>query len=62
MGIAKKAMAAVASAGVAVGAFAVMASPAAAVDPEVVTAKLQVFSDDTNLDAYDGVQVWTRDP
>ncbi|TGB10790.1 hypothetical protein [Streptomyces sp. MZ04] len=27
-----------------------------------LSASIQVFSDDTNLDAYDGKTVWTRDP
>ncbi|ATL30628.1 RICIN domain-containing protein [Streptomyces formicae] len=27
-----------------------------------LTSSIQVFSDDTDLDAYDGKTVWTRDP
>ncbi|WP_327064727.1 RICIN domain-containing protein [Kitasatospora sp. NBC_01302] len=37
------------------------AVPAHAAPPLVAAKSVQNFADDTNLDAYDGNQVWTRD-
>ncbi|GGX82091.1 RICIN domain-containing protein [Streptomyces hiroshimensis] len=51
-----------AAAGLLAGTVALTGTPAtAAPAPATVTKSIQVYSDDTNLDEYAGVDVWTRD-